>query len=134
MVSKLNQAENFESNCPLTYPSSLDVESSDNNSDTRPKWGSRLEFFLACIGYSVGLGNVWRFGYLCAKSGGGAFLIPYFLNLIIVAIPLMYMEFSVGQFTQRGPVGAMAKICPIFKGISLNKLTNIRNFIKQCID
>ena len=84
-----------------------------NKDEERQEWGSRFQFFLACIGYSVGLGNVWRFGYLCAKSGGGAFLIPYFINLLIVAIPLMYMEFSV---TQRGPIGAMSRICPILKG------------------
>lgn len=61
-------------------------------------------------------GNVWRFGYLCSKSGGGAFLIPYFITLLIVAIPLMFMEFSVGQFTQRGPIGAMSRLCPLLKG------------------
>lgn len=112
----------------IDYTSSkvpLKIDDSDSNNsnvtgdEDRQKWGSRLQFFLACIGYSVGLGNVWRFGYLCAKSGGGAFLIPYFINLLIVAIPLMYMEFSVGQFTQRGPIGAMAKLCPILKGTGI---------------
>ncbi len=103
----------------ITQSQSPLKNSDDENSacsEDRQEWGSRMQFFLACIGYSVGLGNVWRFGYLCAKSGGGAFLIPYFINLMIVAIPLMYMEFSVGQFTQRGPIGAMAMICPILKG------------------
>lgn len=109
------------STVPLTTFSSSEIstscESCEKKEDERQAWGSRFQFFLACIGYSVGLGNVWRFGYLCAKSGGGAFLIPYFINLIIVAIPLMYMEFSVGQFTQRGPIGAMARLCPLLKGI-----------------
>jgi solute carrier family 6 GABA transporter-like protein 6/8/11/12/13 len=91
-------------------------ESWDDDKE-RGNWGSRLEFLLACVGYSVGLGNVWRFGYLCAKSGGGAFLIPYFICLFIVAVPLMFMEFSIGQFTQRGPIGALKKICPLFKGL-----------------
>lgn len=115
----------YESRVPLT--NDLDSEkcsstSSDNSSQSiekRQNWGNRFQFLLACIGYSVGLGNVWRFGYLCAKSGGGAFLIPYFINLVIVAIPLMYMEFSVGQFTQKGPIGAMAKLCPLLKGTGI---------------
>jgi solute carrier family 6 GABA transporter-like protein 6/8/11/12/13 len=60
-----------------------------------------------------------RFGYLCSKSGGGAFLIPYFICLCIVAVPLTYMEFAVGQFTQRGPIGAMHKLCPLLKGTGI---------------
>ncbi|RNA10549.1 sodium- and chloride-dependent GABA transporter ine-like [Brachionus plicatilis] len=86
----------------LSIDDTTDTSSEDTNSEVRENWG-----------------NVWRFGYLCAKSGGGAFLIPYFINLLIVAIPLMFMEFSVGQFTQRGPIGAMSRICPLFKGTGI---------------
>jgi solute carrier family 6 GABA transporter-like protein 6/8/11/12/13 len=42
--------------------------------------------------------------------------VPYFLILIICGIPLLYMELAVGQFTRRGPIGALAQICPLFKG------------------
>ena len=115
---------NNSSTTPLTK---FELEEETEPVEERQKWGNRFEFFLACIGYSVGLGNVWRFGYLCAKSGGGAFLIPYFINLVIVAIPLMYMEFSVGQFTQRGPIGAMAKLCPILKG----KYFSLNHFVQN---
>lgn len=87
--------------------------------EDRENWSKKFEFILAAIGYSVGLGNVWRFPYLCFESGGGAFLIPFFLMLILCGIPLLYMELAVGQYTRQGPVGALAKICPLFKGAGL---------------
>uniref|UniRef100_A0A8C2A290 Transporter n=1 Tax=Cyprinus carpio TaxID=7962 RepID=A0A8C2A290_CYPCA len=77
------------------------------------------KFVLASIGYAVGLGNVWRFPYLCYRSGGGAFLIPYLIMLFLCGIPLLFMEFTVGQYTRLGPVHALAKICPLFKGVGL---------------
>jgi solute carrier family 6 GABA transporter-like protein 6/8/11/12/13 len=49
--------------------------------------------------------------------------VPYFLILIICGIPLLYMELAVGQFTRRGPIGALAQICPLFKGILINAIT-----------
>ncbi|XP_074641090.1 sodium- and chloride-dependent GABA transporter ine-like [Tubulanus polymorphus] len=84
--------------------------------ENREQWGKKIEFLLACIGYAVGLGNIWRFPYLCYKSGGGAFLIPYFIMLFLCGIPLLYMELAVGQYTRRGPIGALTKLCPLFKG------------------
>jgi len=89
-------------------------------SETRETWGSTISFILACIGYAVGLGNIWRFPYLAYKSGGGAFLIPYIIMLILCGIPLLYMELAVGQYTRRGPIGALGKLCPLLKGAGLS--------------
>ncbi|XP_074527626.1 sodium- and chloride-dependent GABA transporter ine [Halichoeres trimaculatus] len=86
---------------------------------SRPTWSRQIEFTLAGIGCAVGLGNVWRFPYLCYRSGGGAFLVPYLLMLIVLGIPLLYMELTVGQFTRRGPVHALAIVCPLLKGVGL---------------
>ncbi|XP_076587827.1 sodium- and chloride-dependent GABA transporter 1 isoform X1 [Chaetodon auriga] len=85
----------------------------------RPTWSGQLEFILASVGYAVGLGNVWRFPYLCYSSGGGAFMIPYLTMLILCGIPLLFMEFAIGQYTRLGPVHAFAKICPLLKGVGL---------------
>ncbi|KAJ8412400.1 hypothetical protein AAFF_G00127360 [Aldrovandia affinis] len=85
----------------------------------RPTWNKQIEFTLAGIGCAVGLGNVWRFPYLCYRSGGGAFLVPYLLMLVVLGIPLLYMELTVGQYLRRGPVHALAKACPLLKGVGL---------------
>uniref|UniRef100_A0A667ZVD6 Transporter n=1 Tax=Myripristis murdjan TaxID=586833 RepID=A0A667ZVD6_9TELE len=85
----------------------------------RPTWSRRLEFILASVGYAVGLGNVWRFPYLCYRSGGGAFMVPYLVMLFLCGIPLLFMEFAVGQYTRLGPVHALAKVCPLLKGVGL---------------
>ncbi|XP_068456191.1 sodium- and chloride-dependent GABA transporter ine [Clinocottus analis] len=85
----------------------------------RPTWSRQIEFTLAGIGCAVGLGNVWRFPYLCYRSGGGAFLVPYLLMLVVLGFPLLYMELTVGQYTRRGPVHALASVCPLLKGVGV---------------
>ncbi|XP_048253632.1 sodium- and chloride-dependent glycine transporter 1-like isoform X1 [Haliotis rufescens] len=82
----------------------------------RGNWGGKLEFILTCVGYAVGLGNVWRFPYLAFKNGGGAFLIPYWIMQLFVGMPLFFMELSFGQFASLGPI-TVWKVNPLFKGL-----------------
>ncbi|XP_063984488.1 sodium- and chloride-dependent GABA transporter ine [Diachasmimorpha longicaudata] len=105
-----------------SYDDGIEEDSRDYRQPKRPHWANKVQFVLACIGYSVGLGNVWRFPYLCYKSGGGVFLVPYFLILIVCGVPLLYMELAIGQFTRRGPIGALGQICPLFKGAGLSSV------------
>ncbi len=78
---------------------------------TRERWTSRPMFLFAAIGSAIGLGNVWRFPALTYEYGGGAFLIPWIIGLIVLGIPWMMMEFGMGRYFQRGAPG-------IFEGIS----------------
>ncbi|XP_042907514.1 sodium- and chloride-dependent glycine transporter 1 isoform X3 [Parasteatoda tepidariorum] len=82
----------------------------------RGNWSSGVEFLLSCLSYAVGLGNIWRFPYLCYRNGGGAFLIPYVIMMLFVGLPLFLMELSFGQYASEGPV-TIWKICPLFQGL-----------------
>uniref|UniRef100_A0A4W4EN44 Transporter n=1 Tax=Electrophorus electricus TaxID=8005 RepID=A0A4W4EN44_ELEEL len=88
-------------------------------SEQREKWASKLQFLLAVAGHIIGLGNVWRFPYLCYKNGGGAFFVPYVLFLFSCGIPLFFLETSLGQFTSQGGITCWRKICPLFEGEKL---------------
>ncbi|XP_060590649.1 sodium- and chloride-dependent glycine transporter 1-like [Ruditapes philippinarum] len=89
----------------------------DENAE-RGNWTGRLDFILSMLGYAVGLGNLWRFPYLCYRNGGGAFLVPYLIFMTVVGIPLFFMETSLAQFTSCGPTSCWG-FSPLFSGIGI---------------
>ncbi|XP_056273176.1 sodium- and chloride-dependent GABA transporter 2 isoform X2 [Pseudoliparis swirei] len=93
------------------------VPSTEEKMTERGQWGNKIEFILSVAGEIIGLGNVWRFPYLCYKNGGGAFFIPYFIFLFACGIPVFFLETSLGQFTSEGGVTCWRKICPLFEGV-----------------
>ncbi|MBN1620533.1 sodium-dependent transporter [candidate division WOR-3 bacterium] len=79
-------------------------------------WDSRTAFILAAIGSAIGLGNIWRFPYICYKYGGGSFLIAYIAALFIAGIPLLLLEFAMGYKMSGSAPFAFSKLKFIFKG------------------
>ncbi|XP_018424354.1 PREDICTED: sodium-dependent neutral amino acid transporter B(0)AT1 [Nanorana parkeri] len=85
----------------------------------RPQWDNKAQYMLTCIGFCVGLGNVWRFPYLCQSHGGGAFMIPFLILLVFEGIPLLFIEFAIGQRLRKGSVGVWSSIHPTLKGVGI---------------
>ncbi|XP_011602216.2 sodium-dependent neutral amino acid transporter B(0)AT2-like [Takifugu rubripes] len=105
-----------------TTESQLDGDAVEENQEgsseaTRVGWNSKLEYFLAQVGFSVGLGNVWRFPYLCHQNGGGAFLLLYVVLMLVVGIPLFFLELAAGQAIRQGSIGVWRSISPRLAGI-----------------
>lgn len=91
----------------------------------RPVWGRSIEFLMSCISMSVGLGNIWRFPFTAYENGGGAFLIPYVIILLLVGKPMYYLEMILGQFSSRSSVKIWS-ICPLLRGeMQLSKRSSV---------
>jgi NSS family neurotransmitter:Na+ symporter len=72
-------------------------------------FSSRWALIIATLGIAVGTGNIWRFSRVVAQNGGGSFLIPWVIFLLLWSIPLIIAEFAIGKHTRLGPIGAISK-------------------------
>ncbi len=70
-------------------------------------WSSGFTFLLAAVGSAVGLGNIWRFPYVVAENGGGAFVLIYIAIVVVFGIPLLMSELMIGRSAQKPPLGAV---------------------------
>lgn len=101
-------------------PSHQDLERMEKEQVAdRPKWDNKAQYLLTCVGFCVGLGNVWRFPYLCQSHGGGAFMIPFLILLVLEGIPLLHLEFAIGQRLRSGSVGVWRSINPYLTGVGI---------------
>lgn len=76
----------------------------------RGTWGSRLGFILAAAGSAIGLGNIWRYPYVVGQNGGAAFVLMYVLCVLIIGLPVLIAELSLGRKTTLNPVGAFRSL------------------------
>uniref|UniRef100_A0A3P8YAU7 Transporter n=1 Tax=Esox lucius TaxID=8010 RepID=A0A3P8YAU7_ESOLU len=97
-----------------------DPGTSGEAANDRPAWDSKLQYVLAQVGFSVGLGNVWRFPYLCHQNGGGAFMVLYVVLLLLVGVPLFFMELAAGQCIRQGSIGVWKHISPKLVGVGFS--------------
>ena len=79
---------------------------------TKNQWASKLGFIMATAGAAIGLGNLWKFPYLMGRNGGFPFLIAYLFFIVILGLPVMITEMSLGRKTRHDPVQAYRDIDP----------------------
>ena len=85
----------------------------ETKTGSRGAWGSKIGLILAMSGNAVGLGNFWRFPRIAAQNGGGAFMIPYFIALLVLGLPLMITEWNLGRYGGKfghGTLGPMVYV------------------------
>ena len=76
------------------------------------QWASRVGFLLAAAGSAIGLGNLWKFPYLMGRNGGFTFLVVYLLFVLLLGLPVMMLEMSLGRYTGRDPVQSYKIVHP----------------------
>jgi len=89
----------------------------------RDKWGSSTEYYFCSLGFAVGFGCLWRFHSLLYANGGGAFLIPYCIFVLVLSFPILYLETAIGQTFQTSVTGCLQKSAKNLKALDYQKLS-----------
>ena len=103
-------------------------DESDQKSEPKEKWSYGIDFILASLGYAIGFGNLWRFPYKMYQHGGITFLIPYFFFLIILGLPLYFIELVLGQYVSYGPTKIYGAMSPLFTGLGYSMIGMVACF------
>lgn len=118
MMQNLN-AENVKAKVHQVIGLNADGTVAGAREVNRDRWKSNSTFIVASVGCAIGLGNLWRFPYLCYKHGGATFFIPYLLSLFFLGIPFLILEFAIGQIMQKGNVYVWHALHPRLHGIGI---------------
>lgn len=86
--------------------------SKDNNNGDKEKFASRLGFILVSAGCAIGLGNVWKFPYICGQNGGAIFIVIYILFLLLLGYPILTCEFAIGRGSGKSVGSALRELAP----------------------
>ncbi len=78
----------------------------------REKFGSRLGFILVSAGCAIGIGNVWKFPYICGAYGGAAFILIYLAFLLVMGIPVLVCEFAIGRASRKSAAACYERLEP----------------------
>uniref|UniRef100_A0A0K0G1N0 Sodium-dependent acetylcholine transporter (inferred by orthology to a C. elegans protein) n=1 Tax=Strongyloides venezuelensis TaxID=75913 RepID=A0A0K0G1N0_STRVS len=104
----------------IEYPFE-DISGSGDENKIRGNWSSKAEYLVSVTGYIFGIGNLYRFPYLVSKYGGVSFIVIYFIMFFLAALPVVFIELSMGQFISLGAL-SIWKVVPLFKGIGISML------------
>ncbi|KRW98849.1 hypothetical protein PPERSA_04782 [Pseudocohnilembus persalinus] len=102
---------------PSVSSNESEILGNSHQKHERDRFNNYLEYVLTVLGFAAGFGSLWRFPYLVYKNGGGAFLIPYCILLVVIGIPAFYLETCLGQLYQKGPPKIFESFGKRFKGI-----------------
>ena len=86
------------------------MEATARRTTKRESWSAQTGFLLAAIGSAIGLGNIWRFPGTAYANGGGAFLVPYLVALVLVGIPMLWLDYAMGHKLRGSPPWALRRL------------------------
>jgi hypothetical protein len=99
---KLSQQQDHNNIADEIMSYTSESEEYDSGFKERERWSSRAAFYFAAVGSAVGFGNIWRFPALVFEYGGAVFFIPYIAAVLLIGLPILVLEISLGQYYETG--------------------------------